>query len=434
MTEEQKNMDGGPTASGAPLADDVGFELLGDELGAEVGEALNSALVAGAVFPDRGDPLVIFRSTLMASIRDIECSARGRLLQRFLAEGPYEREGEIPPELRGKRLTEVETEAAITFIYSFMVNSFKGALTELLAAAACSRLIQDLVRKGGLPPSVRLYVGDSVMLPRKSGKGSLKGADLHLLVLDDHETKGPRVTVAGVAEVKSGRKSAGAMGKQLDQHIARARQGMQVAGVDFPPGRVHLAHGRKDRILRITVQPSDWRLPHTIRFESTGENRQLILDPPTPPSNEDQIIPIGDHRWHISLRWSKEAIAAAAFDMTFWYMEMVGEIIYTKKGSEPDPIPKEWAGMTPAEAGRNAVKMMLYYAIRPYALKDNDGTLSMQESRTMQRAIALYNCYGFGYALGMNFRNPAGRREMLWPEDLDEIAATGRNKDGCRIV
>ena len=52
----------------------------------------------------------------------------------------------------------------------------------------------------------------------------------------------------------------------------------------------------------------------------------------------------------------------------------------------------------------------------------------------MQKAIALYNIYSFGYALGMNFRNKAGRREMLWPEDLDEIAAKGCNKDGCRIV
>ena len=39
----------------------------------------------------------------------------------------------------------------------------------------------------------------------------------------------------------------------------------------------------------------------------------------------------------------------------------------------------------------------------------------------MQRAIALYNSYGFGYMLGMNFRNRAGKREMLWPQDLDEI-------------
>jgi len=90
--------------------------------------------------------------------------------------------------------------------------------------------------------------------------------------------------------------------------------------------------------------------------------------------------------------------------------------------------------MTPVEAGRNAVKMMLYYAIRPYAIKENEGKLTERDSRIMQRAIALYNNYGFGYALGMNFRNKAGRRQMLWPEDLEEIARDGETKRGCRIL
>jgi hypothetical protein len=44
--------------------------------------------------------------------------------------------------------------------------------------------------------------------------------------------------------------------------------------------------------------------------------------------------------------------------MTFWYMGKVGEAIYSHG------VPKEWAEMTPAEAGCNAIKMMLYYAIR----------------------------------------------------------------------
>ena len=79
--------------------------------------------------------------------------------------------------------------------------------------------------------------------------------------------------------------------------------------------------------------------------------------------------------------------------------------------------------MTPAEAGRNVVKMMLYYAI-----------LRCRTARENQRAIALYNSYSFGYALGMSFKNSNGRREMLWPEDLDEILVRGKTKHGCSIV
>ena len=85
-------------------------------------------------------------------------------------------------------------------------------------------------------------------------------------------------------------------------------------------------------------------------------------------------------------------------------------------------MPKAWKKMTPAEAGRNAIKMMLYYAI-----------LRCNSDREEQRAIALYNSYCFGYALGMNFKNIKGKREMLWIEDLDEILAVGKTKHECTL-
>jgi len=78
--------------------------------------------------------------------------------------------------------------------------------------------------------------------------------------------------------------------------------------------------------------------------------------------------------------------------------------------------------MNPAEAGRNAAKMMLYYAI-----------LRCRTIREEQRAIALYNSYGYGYALGMNYKNTEGRREMLWPQDLDQILVAGKTESGCIV-
>ena len=114
------------------------------------------------------------------------------------------------------------------------------------------------------------------------------------------------------------------------------------------------------------------------------------------------------------MRWSKEALAEAAYEMTFWYMGKVGEIVYSKS------VPKDWEEMTPPDSGRNAAKMMLYYAI-----------LRSRTIREEQRAIALYNSYGYGYALGMSYKNAKGRREMLWPQDLDEILSAGKTKNGC---
>ena len=95
-------------------------------------------------------------------------------------------------------------------------------------------------------------------------------------------------------------------------------------------------------------------------------------------------------------------------------MGQVVEIVYSKS------VPKGWEEMMPPEAGRNAAKMMIYYAI-----------LRCRSIQEKQRAIALYNSYGYGYALGMNYKNVKARREMLWIEDLDEILTAGKTKHGC---
>jgi len=414
---------------GTTLANTVGFELLGEALGRDVESALTYALAGGAVLPGGADAIAIFRAVLADSIRGIQTHERGKLFQRLLREGPYEHDGVIPPDLQGQRLTDEETGAAITFIYSFMVNSFKGAVTELLAAGACQRLVEALRRDGELPLDATLFVGDTVLAHRKSGVGVLKAADLHILTISPRASSGPCVDVAGVVEVKSGRKSPAAMSRQLDRHIHRAKYGLRVARVEYRGEKIRLGFGTGRRIVRITVQPSDWKLSRVFWFEESKGRKFLRTGPASPPMERDTFTPLAEDRWHISLRWSKEAIAQAAHEMTFWYMEKVGEIIFAHK----QDMPKDWKEMKPSEAGRNAVKMMLYYAIHHYVLKEQEGTLNSRESRVKQRAIALYNSYGFGYALGMKFRDADGRRDMLWPQDLDEILVAGKTQHGAKI-
>jgi len=399
------------------LASTVGFDRLGEELGRDVESALSTALTGGVVFHSASDPLAVFQASLAASLRDIESHPRGRLFQEFLLKGPYKGEGDIPSELRHQRLSDEETTTAIAFIYSFMVNCFKGALAELLASAPCLSVLQRLQQNGNLPDDARLYVGDVVSANRLRETGLAKGADLHILIENRKPGATPVVTVAGVAEVKSSFQSKQRLEAQLDKHILRAERGLRVCGLDYSATHVSVGCGRSRKVVRLTVLPAKWRLPRTFRFEPTEHGRSLHVDPSLPPQRSDLITRIGDGQWQVTLRWSKEALAAAAYEMTFWYMEKVGEVIYSSG------VPKEWSEMTPAEAGRNAVKMMLYYAI-----------LRCRTARENQRAIALYNSYSFGYALGMSFKNSNGRREMLWPEDLDEILARGKTKHGCSIV
>lgn len=404
------------SSSTRSLADSVGFNLIGSELGNAVESALKVALIGRAVFSDGTDPLVVFRRSVAASIRKIETHPRGVLLQEFLRKGPFEDIGDIPTELAGQRLSDGETDAAITFIFSHMVNCFKGAIAELLAAKPCMVLMRQLQWNNQLPKNAQLYIGNSVLVHAAQGKRLLAGADLHFLMEELIGDSSPCVSLVGIAEVKSYICSESRVRRQLDRHLGRALRGLWVSGVNYPAEHVDMGYGKNQQVLRVTVLPSSWKLPRSFQFEEAESSRFLRLDAAEPPQEEDEIVQTGDDEWRITLKWSKEALAQAAFEMTFWYMEKVGEIIYSHG------VPKGWEEMSPAEAGRNAVKMMLYYAI-----------LRCRTNREEQRAIALYNSYGFGYALGMNYKNAEGRREMLWPQDLDEILSAGKTKSGCYL-
>lgn len=377
------------------LADTIGFELLGENLGEDVESSLKTALAGGAVFHKGTDPVSIFRESLATSIRNIQSHPRGRLFQEFLLKGPYEDAGPIPPELEGQRLSDEATTSVITFIYSYMVNSFKGAVTELLGSAACMRLLGLLQRNRVLPSNSQLFVGNAVSVHHKRGEGWGKGADLHVLARN-HQRCSISVNLLGVAEAKSYFPPERRLREQLDRHLLQTQRGIRVASVDYPGESVTVGYGKDHRVARIVILPSAWRLPRELRFETSEYGRLLHLSPAVPPWRDDEITKTGECEWRITLRWSKEAIAAAAYEMTFWYMEKVGEVIYSQG------VPKEWREMNPTEAGRNAVKMMLYYAI-----------LRCRTARESQRAIALYNCYGFGYALGRDVRNTEGRRDIM---------------------
>jgi hypothetical protein len=297
-----------------------------------------------------------------------------------------------------------------------MVNCFKGAVTEILASRACMRLMNQLQQNGSLPASALLFIGDAVAIRRAHGKGFLKGADMHILIKEDLKDGAARVHIAGVAEVKSYFQPLSKLRLQLENNLLRTKQGILVKDVEHSGNSIRTGNGKHQKVQFISVVPDKWKLPRSFRFEESKNGRFLHFDPGIPPRTDDEIKQIGDNDWLITLKWSKEALAKAAHEMTFWYMGKVGEVIYSKS------VPKGWEEMTPAAAGRNAITMMLYYAI-----------IRARNIREEHRAIALYNSYGFEYALGMNFRNTEGKLEMLWPQDLDEILSAGETKKGCTI-
>lgn len=398
------------------LAKTAGFTMLEGVLARDVRNALRSTVKEGVVFCDGSTPLTIFRHAVAAAIGRIHEDGRAPVFLRFLKDGPYFDGGKIPRKRQREFLTDDETTSMITFIYSHMVNCFKGALTEMLAVTPCLRILRELQAEKRLPREARLYVGDTVWAVQRKGDSFAKAADLHILVVQRSRAH-LSVTVAGVAEVKSYFQSPERLRRQLDQHLTRARRGLRVGKIVYSPDQITVGGQGGSRAVRITVLPAHWTLPRTFYFEQRDGRKCLHVDPGVPRNATDSVERPGPLEWRVALRWSKETLDAAAYGMTFWFMEKVGEVLYS------NGVPKGWEEMSPAEAGQNAAKMMLYYAL-----------LRCRTRNENNRAVALYNSYSFGCALGMNFRDTKGQRVMLWPQDLDEILTTGQNKGGSRII
>jgi len=361
----------------------------------DIRRSLLDAVAAGAMFPCRATPLNIFRSAVSEAI--------GRHSDRLAK--LVEDCGHIASEQTGAARPE-EYYWAVRFAVSRAVSAIQGSLAEMLALGPVAQIVAELKTARKIPMGTRMWVGNAVVAPSHDGRTVASAADVHLLLTGARRS---RAILVGVAEVKSYRCSQSKATAQLDRHLARARLGL----VTRLPGRrvVHYSVQPVVTPLKIFTLPARWRLSRRFKFESHGKRRLLVVQPPKPAA---AVMAVADRpgEWRIALRWSNEALAAAAFEIVLWCLGRLGERVY---GGRPSP----WPEMSAAEAGQNAAKMALYYAIR-----------HIDEPETLGQAIKLYNVLGFGFALGSNFRGRDGHPAMLWPEDLDEILRDGSTREG----
>lgn len=337
----------------------------------------------------------VFKCSLDAAIRDIETHPRGNLFQRFLEYGPLNPDEPEKLIIDGETfLSDPECGQCIQFIFSHMVNRFKGELAELLAIAPCLELIEQLQGDGIWTKKVNLYLGDTIQ-ERRSIKVNkrrqwgefTKGADGLIVNITSPKSQNRKVSICGIIEVKSMPRSETKLLSQIKQHLNRMDGGLKLGGTTW--GKQEITH---DSPVYIMVVPSNWKLSRECYYRDGKLIYPKIDKPPVPT----QIVTLTYNQWKITLDWSKEALEQAAYEMTYWYMSQVGTVIYKKKS-----LPEGWEDMSAEEAGYNAIKMMLYYVMLRYITP-----------RQGQRATKLYNAYSFGYPLAMD------AKEMLWPEDI----------------
>jgi hypothetical protein len=356
----------------------------------------------------------VFKQSLDTAIRNIEKHPRGKLFRRLIEYGPHDPDHREALNSNGETtLSDPECGTCVGFIYSHMVNRFKGEVAELLAIEPCITLIQRLQREGYLPSDIHLYWGDMVRERRRIGKASeefktqwgnfTKGAD-GLLVERIQIQRGNRqklLRVHGITEVKSVIRSNRKVLDQINHHIVRLSGGVKLGTSEWPSEALNFVHsrnrkGRGSGLIRIMVLPSDWKLSREWHSVKTDRGRTILLPKPHEPPIKTRVKELEPNLWKVTLAWSQETLEQAAYEMTFWYMSQVGKHVYKEKS-----LPKGWEYMTLDEAGYNAIKMMLYYIPLRHISK-----------RQERLAIRLYNVYCFGYPLG------ADSKEMLWPEDF----------------
>lgn len=366
-------------------------------LAAAIGDSIIHALKCPFVHLNAGKTIgQVFKSSLDAAIRDIKHDPRGHLFRRLLEFGPANPD-EPKKETSDRKtvLSDPECGEAVEFIFSHMVNRFKGELAELLALKPCIALVERQKQAGTIPADSNLYWGDVAQerrLVRKSGQtrwGSYtKGADGLLA-----RRSSRAVNVHGIIEIKSMQRSRRTLLNQIRSHISRLKGGVKLRGEEIKPEQVNVRPG----FLRIMVTPAAWKLSRKFHWDKGDHGgRKLVFPEPSEPPAIPQPESLGNGIWKITLDWSQEALEQAAYEMTYGYMAKVGKHIFTGK-----PMPKGWEEFTPEEAGYNAIKAMLYYLpLRP---------LSARHERL---AVKLYNIYEFGYPLGVD------SKKMLWPQDL----------------
>lgn len=391
--------------------------IIGNQpLSSAIHRSVTSALKCPFVHLNGGETVWdIFKYSLDTAIRDIEEHPQGKLFRRLIEYGPPLSSDDLVTLISDNEtvLCDLECGSCVEFIYSHMINRFKGELSELLALEPTIKLIQQLRRNGHLPSGIRLYWSETIQERRRlkvtAEEGGVtwghftKGAD-GLLVKQVTSSKSKShdvLKVLGVVEVKSMTRPKNKVLDQINKHVARLNGGVKLGELEWTSNNIIFASFRTTNkaelgLLRVMILPSTWKLSREWRSMKTDRGRTMVFPEPSEPPVQTELAELEPNFWKITLAWSQEALNQAAYEMTFWYMSQVGRHVYTK-----NKLPKGWEYMTPEQAGYNAIKMMLYYISLRYISK-----------RQERLATRLYNVYCFGYPLGTD------SNEMLWPEDF----------------
>jgi hypothetical protein len=275
----------------------------------------------------------------------------------------------------------------VEYLYSSVVNNFKGEIAELLAGPAIHRFAKRL----GFP--VSFVSGWAIAEPKLKAHRLVwaKGAD-GLLVVD-----GPRLGIAGVVEIKSYRKKVETMAVQAAKHIRRLRRALRIEITE-------LAGDAYDFVL-----PDGSRVP-AASAPMNVEVASLCVRTPRSPLTKaaltDGLSAVAE------LPFTKDELSKAAFAMAEWFLARLGSVVFHLPGNpRPGTVLIRWPEDSLEDPGRWATREAFHHMagrLERYRLRnDSDRT-----KRALRNTYWLYNAMGWGY------EHARGDR-MVWGSDLE---------------
>jgi len=252
----------------------------------------------------------VFKLSLDASIRDIEEHPRGKLFRRLIEFGPLNSNNPKALVCDGETvLSDAECGSCLEFIFSHMINRFKGELAELLALEPCTILFQKLQQEGRLPLGIEYYWGDIIQERRRPEKlsrefnirwGSFtKGADGLLVEQIDvkHDKNYNLLKIHSVVEVKSMIRSKRKVINQINNHIFRLGGGVKLNEKEYSSNFI----SKSNSLIKVMVKPSSWKLSRKWQSVKKDDKRAIILPELSESPIKTQVEELESNLWQVKL-------------------------------------------------------------------------------------------------------------------------------------
>jgi len=307
------------------------------------------------------------------------------------------------------RLGDREVMRLFEFIYSSLVNKFKGELGELLARPALLAFLPILRSE-----NVELILGPELASHQlRRRHGWYPAADALFCV------RHPDVfEVVGIAEVKSKATPLSDLRDQVMKNILRLRRGIRARGEDVSPEAI--------RVRTFAGQS----IPIGGVDKSIAERVPALMVIPHRAAGDFRPVRYPDHanQWMSELPYRQDDITEAAYGFMSWYFARIGPRVFYYR-SEGKQIagdlrrPAAHDDLSLEENGKHAFLEAIYSTTGRRGF-DPSETRPPGRRTPWQTLLWLYNSLGFGY-------QQASTDEFMYPEftPSDESAARVKRRD-----